>query len=167
MAIPKTRDELGSAMETAYAKLCADLDRLTAGQSREVCVDDWTVVDVLTVRTWWGNAVVGWIDAGRRGEVPQTPAPGFGWKDTPRLNAGVIADAPKRRSWKRVRSDFEASHDAVVAALARLSDAELEAPGQFEWAGRWPVLRWVSVATTTGYASSRKYVRALLRKLEV
>ncbi|MGH1345720.1 MAG: ClbS/DfsB family four-helix bundle protein [Nannocystales bacterium] len=166
MAIPKTREELDSAMETAFGKLSLDLDRLSASQSREVCIDDWTVVDVLTVRTWWGHAVVEWIEAGQRGEIPQTPAPGFAWKDTPRLNAGIIADAPKRRSWKRVRADFAASREAVLAALEQLSDTELEGEGEFEWAGRWPVLRWVSVATTTGYASSRKYVRALLRRLE-
>lgn len=153
-------------MDTAYAKLRADLDRVSASQSREVCIDDWTVVDLLTVRTWWGNAVAAWIDAGRRGEVPQTPAPGYAWKDTPRLNAGIIAGASKRRSWRRVRADLEESRNAVVDSLAQLSDAELEVAGQFAWAGRWPVLRWVSISTTTGYASSRKYVRALLRRLE-
>lgn len=166
MAIPTDRQELRTAIDTTYGKLCVDLDRLTASQAREVCVDDWTVVDVLTVRTWWARAVVGWIEAGQRGEVPQTPAPGYSWRETPRLNTKTIADAPKRRSWKRVRAEFEDSHDAVIATLEQLSDPELEQVGQFEWAGRWPVLRWVSISTATGYASSRTYVRALLRRLE-
>ena len=166
MAIPKTRADLLGAMQPAFDKLCADLDRVSAKHSKEACVDDWSVVDLLTVRTWWANAVVGWIEAGHRGEVPEVPAPGFSWRETPALNAEVIAKAPKRRSWVRVRADFEASQAAVLEALESLSDAQLEDAGAFEWAGKWPVLRWVSVATTTGYVSARKYVRALLRRLD-
>jgi hypothetical protein len=164
MPIPKTRAQLLAAMEPAFEKLNAELDRLTARTAKEICVDDWSVVDLLTVRTWWANAVVSWIEAGQRGETPAIPAPGFGWRQTPALNASVVAKAPKRRSWVRVRAELEASYDAVLGALEGLSDDELESTGVFEWAERWPVLRWVSIGTTTGYVSARKYVRALLRK---
>ena len=164
MPIPKTRAQLLAAMEPAFEKLNTDLDRLTARKAKEICVDDWTVVDLLTVRTWWADAVVSWIDAGHRSQTPPIPAPGFGWRQTPALNASIIAKAPKRRSWVRVRAELDASFDAVLEALESLSDHELESVGVFAWAERWPVLRWVSISTTTGYVSARKYVRAMLRR---
>ncbi|MEM6294481.1 MAG: ClbS/DfsB family four-helix bundle protein [Myxococcota bacterium] len=163
MPIPKTRAQLLGAMEPAYAKLNSDLDRLSARAARQVCVDDWSVVDVLTVRTWWAHAVVSWIEAGQRDETPPIPAAGFSWRQTPALNDSIIARAPKRRSWSRVRTDLDESYDAVLAALQGLGDEELERTGTFVWAGRWPVVRWVSVSTTTGYASARRFVRAMLR----
>ncbi len=166
MPIPTTRSQLTSAMDTAYDKLGLDLDRVTAATAKACCVDDWTVIDLITVRTWWANSVVGWIEAGQRGETPPTPAPGYTWKQTPQLNREVIVAAPRRRSWKRVRAELGAGHDAVHRTLQSLRDEELERAGVFDWAGRWPVLRWVSIATTTGYVSARKYVRALLRRLD-
>ncbi len=163
MPIPTTRAELLAAITSTYDKLQADLDRVDARTSKEICVDDWSIADLLVVRTRWAEMVVEWIEAGVRGEVPETPAPGYRWKDTPRLNNDLIAAAP-RRSWKARRAEFVASHDAVVDAVAGLSKHQLERVGVFEWAGKWPITRWVSISTATGYTSARKYVRAVLRR---
>ena len=164
MAIPKTRAELLEAIETTYGKLAEDLERVDARTSKEVCVDDWTIVDLLVVRTRWAEMVVEWIEAGKRGEVPPIPAKGYTWKETPRLNRDIIAGAPKRRSWKATKEAFAASHDAVLEAIDGLSKRELERVGEFPWADKWPVLRWVSISTSTGYASARKYIRKVLRE---
>jgi len=166
MPIPKTRAELLDGMQTAYDKLQDDLARVDARTSKLICVDDWRIVDLLVVRTRWAEMVVEWIEAGRRGEVPETPAPGYKWKETPRLNRDIIAAAPKRRAWKATKEAFVASHDAVLEAVDGLSKRELERVGVFEWADKWPVLRWISISTTTGYVSARKYIRKVLREQE-
>ena len=91
MPIPKTRSELTELVGSTYSKLRAELDAAGPGIADLPCVDDWTVKDLLAVRAWWTEHVVDWIEAWRRGERPVTPAPGYAWRETPRLNADIVA----------------------------------------------------------------------------
>ena len=127
-----------------------------------VCVDAWTVKQVLAIRAWWTVAVVGWIEAGRTGATLELPAPGFGWNETPRLNASIAAGAAGI-DWTAVVSRLEQGYRAVISTIDSLDDRELLEPGVFDWAGKWPIARWISINTTRQYTTARKYVRRALR----
>ncbi|MDJ0106070.1 ClbS/DfsB family four-helix bundle protein, partial [Rhodococcus erythropolis] len=91
MAQTLSREELASALDSAYSKLDALLDGVAEADAFDaVAVDAWTVHDVLAVRVWWAEAVVEWIGAGLRDETPQTPAAGYKWTQTPALNQSVV-----------------------------------------------------------------------------
>jgi hypothetical protein len=162
MPIPKTREELADLLADTYARLAAELDSAGSGVALLPCVDDWTVKELLAVRAWWSEAVVGWIEAGRRGERPVTPAPGFGWSETPRLNR-EIARASRDEPWASVRGRLEAGYRRAVATVRALDDEELLAVGAFPWAGRWPLARWLSINTARQYTTARTFVRRALR----
>ena len=163
MPIPKTREELLDWIATTYIKLEAELDSAGPRLGSLPCVDDWTVKDLLAVRAWWTERVLDWIDAGLRGEVPVTPAPGYRWKETPRLNAEFGRKA-RRQSYREIRRRLAQGHRRLLRTIDALDDAELLGVGAFEWAGSYPLSRWISINTARQYQTARSFIRKALRE---
>ena len=95
MPIPRSRADLRDSVQVSYAKLVAELHAAGPRAGSIRCVDNWTIKDLLAVRLWWTESVLSWVDAGRRGEVPITPAEGYRWQETPRLNADTVEQAKR------------------------------------------------------------------------
>lgn len=164
---PTTRRELRDGLETAARKLFGEIDAAidALGPERSGALslsEDWSLVDVLVVREWWTRAVTSWCIAGVRGDVPVLPAEGYAWRETPRLNADVIA-ARGEVSLEQIRAELERSAVALVTAFEERSDAELLRTGVFEWAGKWPLARWIAVNSTRQYTTARTMLRRALR----
>ena len=147
------------------SKLLAELDEAGPEVGRIRCVDDWTVKDLLAVRAWWTESVVNWIEAGRRGETPVTPAPGYTWQETPRLNADVVK-ASRSEPFDSIRARLERDFRRVLSTIDALDDTELLQVGAFEWAGKWPIARWISINTARQYMTARTYIRRALRETD-
>ncbi len=159
--IPRTRAQLVDQIETAWSKLEAELDAAPEGIGDVVCVDDWTVRDMLAVRAWWTHSGVDWIEAGRKGAngvALELPAPGYRWSETPRLNASIVEQSAER-SLAEVEADLRAGVDRVRAVIRSLDDRELCEVGAFGWTGKWPVCRWLSINTARQYVTARTYLR--------
>lgn len=163
MPIPETRDELIELVTTSFAKLRDELDRGGPALAGLTCVDDWSVKDLLAVRAWWTERVVRWVDAGRRGKVPITPARGYRWRETPRLNADVVRRA-RRTPYRTIRARLERGAARVLTLIDQLDDAELLEAGAFEWAGKYPVSRWISINTARQYTTARAFIRRAIRR---
>jgi hypothetical protein len=160
--IPKSRVELTDLVTTSFEKLRGELDGLDAGLADTPCVDDWTVRDLLAVRAWWTESVVAWIEAGRHGESPVTPAEGYRWHETPRLNAMIVREA-RDQSYRTIRRRLERGQARALALIGELDDRELLEVGAFEWAGKWPIARWISLNTARQYTTARTLIRRALR----
>lgn len=163
MPIPKTRIELTDLVTTNFMKLRGELDRGGPSLGRVACVDDWSVKDVLAVRAWWTANVIDWIETGRRGETPVTPAEGYAWSDTPRLNADIV-EAARDESYSSIRARLERGFKRVLATIDALDDDELLGVGVYEWAGKWPVSRWISINTQRQYETAHTFIRRAMRE---
>jgi hypothetical protein len=96
-----------------------------------------------------------WVQAGRRGECPTTPAKAYGWNETPRLNADIVRSA-RDQSYRLIRARLERGAARVLSTIDGLDDAELLQVGVFSWAGKWPVSRWISVNTARQYTTAQR-----------
>ena len=163
MPIPKSRTELIDYVQSTFGKLQVELDAAGPGVGNIHCVDDWSVKDLLAVRVWWTESVIDWVEAGRRGECPITPAQGYRWKETPRLNANVVKKC-RRESYRSIRSRLERVYERVMPAIDSLDDRELLEVGTFAWAGNYPVSRWISINTARQYTTARTLIRRALRE---
>ncbi len=163
MPIPKSRGELIELVTTSFDKLRAELDEAGPKLADLPCVDDWSVKDLLAVRAWWTESVVDWIEAGRRGESPTTPAPGYRWTETPRLNADLVR-AARKQSYAKIRARLERGYERVLATIDSLEDKELLRAGKFKWAGKWPISRWIAINTGRQYTTARTLIRRALRE---
>ena len=162
MPIPKTRAELTDQLHSSFEKLRTELDGGGPRLGSLSCVDDWTVKDLLAVRVWWTEKVVVWIEAGRRRETPITPAEGYRWKETPRLNADLV-EAARNKSFRSLRGRLETGFGRVVQLVEELDDEELLEVGTFPWAGKYPIRRWISLNTVRQYTTARALVRRAKR----
>ncbi|MFC6357197.1 ClbS/DfsB family four-helix bundle protein [Luethyella okanaganae] len=127
-----------------------------------IAVDAWTVKDVLAIRARWTEMVAAWVIAGVRGETPRTPALGYTWGETPRLNADIVA-AEADATPAQLRHRLGAALASIELAVSDLSDEDLLSTGRFSWTRAWCVSRWVSTNTITQYASLGRMVRRVLR----
>ena len=166
MPFPRTRIELTDCVRTTYEKLEAELDAAGSGVGDIHCVDDWSVKDLLAVRAWWTESVTNWVEAGQRGEQPITPARGYRWKETPRLNSDVVKKS-QRESYRSIRRRLKKGFERVMATIDSLNDHELLDTDAFEWAGKYPVSRWISINTARQYTTARKFVRRALRESRI
>lgn len=162
MPIPRTRDKLTDQLRTSYSKLHAELEAAGPDIAELNCVDDWSVKDLLAVRAWWTEHVIDWVEAGRRGERPTTPAEGYRWNETPRLNADIVKKN-RRRSYGAVCKQLAQGYQRVMGTIDSLDDKELLEARVFPWAGRYPVSRWISINTTRQYTTARTYIRRAVR----
>ena len=163
MPIPSTRGELIDLTRSTFERLRVELDAAGARVGNLPCVDDWSVKDLLAVRAWWTEKVVDWIEAGRRGEIPKTPAEGYKWSETPRLNADLVK-ACRRESYRSVRRRLDQGFERVMQAIDALDDRELLGIGAFAWAGKHPVSRWISINTARQYTTALTFIRRAVRK---
>ncbi len=163
MPIPSTRAELTDLIRSSFAKLHAELEAAGAWVGRLPCVDDWSVKDLLAVRAWWTEKVIDWIEAGRRGRTPITPAEGYLWNETPRLNADVVR-AARPEPYRSVRTRLERGFERVMRMIDSLDDKELLEVGVYAWAGKYPLSRWISINTARQYTTARALIRRALRE---
>jgi len=163
MTIPNTRAELRDLTCSTFEKLRAELEAAGPRVGSIGCVDDWSVKDLLAVRAWWTENVIDWIEAGIRDETPITPAEGYRWNETPRLNADVVK-AARRESYRSVRARLERGFERVIHTIDALDDTELLGIGVFTWAGKYPISRWISINTAWQYTTARTFIRRALRE---
>jgi len=163
MPIPRTRSQLLDQVTTSYDRLRRLLDEGGDPLATLTAVDNWSVKDLLAVRAWWTESVLKWIQAWRRGQRPVTPAPGYQWRETPRLNDD-LARAARKASYRSIRRRLDRGYRRVIATIDALDDLELLRVGTFPPAGKWPVSRWISINTARQYTTAAAYVRRALRE---
>ena len=156
--IPKSRQHLLELLERNFTRLLDEIDDLDPQDAQLMCDAQFSIKDILAVRRWWADAVVGWVQDGKRGKRLTLPAEGFTWRETPALNLQTARKC-RKISYRTTVKRLIASHDKVVALIDSLSDRELTRIGVFQWAGKWPVMRWISVSTASQYDGARKLIR--------
>lgn len=162
-SIPKSRRHLVEMTRTNFEKLRQEIDQAGSGLASLPCTDEWSVKQLLAVRAWWTEAVIEWVRLGRKGKVPITPAEGYRWNETPRLN-NDIARTAKRKSFKSIVQRLDDGFAELMLVIDSLDDRELLKVGAFEWAGKYPIARWLSLNTARQYATARAFIRRALRE---
>ena len=162
MPIPTSRTDLVTSIETEFRKLSDAIEAAGPECAHTVCIDDWTLNDLLAVRVWWSRHVIDWVIAGLNGDQPVVPAPGYKWNETPRLNADVIAEN-RGMTFDQLVEQLRVAYRRVLDMIEQLDDGQLMGAGTFAWAGKWPVARWISIGTTRQYTSARTAIRRMVR----
>jgi len=123
----------------------------------------WSVKDVLAHLVAWQQLNLDWYAAGRRGEKPTIPAPGYTLRDLPRFNQ-MLYRRHHRRALRAVAADYARWHERVVALIASLSDEDLVTLGRWAWTGpSWTLSDYLRAATAAHYLWARKRIRRWAR----
>lgn len=155
------KKELLQAIDREYASLEELLTKLKPRQmtQRGVTRGGWSVKDILAHLFEWQQMNLRWYEIGLRGEEQKMPAPGFTWREIPRLNA-MFYRKHRRRSLNSVRYDFRISHARIVTLINMLSDSELTTIGYFNWTGpSWTLSDYFRANTAAHYLWARTRIR--------
>ncbi len=163
--IPQNRSHLMELIDGHFDKLLRELEDIDDTSAAAMCDEDFSIKDILAVRVWWSEAVIKWIKAGQQGKTLPIPAKGYSWKETPALNLATAQSSKTKKTYTDIKRKLIASKRKVCKLIESLSDEELTQVGVYEWAGKWPVMRWVSVSTSTQYDGARKLIRKAKRSM--
>jgi hypothetical protein len=149
--------ESRAALEKVTAK--ADSEAMT----RPGTCGEWSGKDVLAHVAHWQELHLGWWAAVQRGETPETPAPGFTWKDIDRLNHRIYlthCDQSLEDVLRYLRETFE----RFMAVIEATPEEDLFRPGLVPFIGKRTLARWyVEYAFHDGFGRNKIY-NALVRK---
>jgi len=119
----------------------------------------WSVKDILAHLVEWQQMNLSWYAAGRRGEKPAMPAPGYTLRELPRLNEAIYRKH-HRRSLAAVVHDYQSYHEQVVTLIRTLPDADLVTLQRFSWTGpSWTLSDYLRAATAAHYLWARTRIR--------
>ena len=141
------------AFPEAYLKTLTD-EQMTVPD----VVGVWYVKDVLAHLIEWEQMVLSWHAAGLCGEIPELPAPGFKWNQTPALNQQIYLKH-KDRSLEEVLDQFQASYQEILGMIQSLSNEELFTASQFAWTKKNTLGTYFVSATSSHYLWARKEIR--------
>jgi hypothetical protein len=159
----ESKESLIAAIRAEHDAFCERLEEVPRSRTCEggVWGDGWTVVDLVGHLAEWQAMFLGWYADGIRGVAPRMPAPGYTWRETPRLNRDIWAKH-RRRSLAAVRNDFEAGYREIRQLVERLSEEELLRPGHFAWAGGNALTTYLGPNTASHYRFGTKVLKRWL-----
>jgi len=124
--------------------------------------DGWSIKDLIAHITEWEQMFLLWFRAGEDGLVPEMPAPGFKWNETPALNQAIWRKH-RRRALKRVLAEFAASHQEIRTVVVGLPQAQLLSPGRLAWTGKNSLSTYLAPNTCSHYRAAIRILKRWLR----
>jgi hypothetical protein len=154
-----TKAQLITITDESYDRLQQEVAGLTDDEMRKPgVVHNWTVKDVLAHIAGWERMFTGWMDALLRGERPDRPeAIDEAWLDA--TNARLYEESHDR-SPEAVRIEAAEWHEAIMALIERMSEADLFDPERFPLAGGRPIAPWVRGNADEHYDEHREQIAA-------
>lgn len=139
------------------------LAELTADQMVEAgVVGEWSVKDVLAHLVDWEQRFKGWYEAGLRGEVPETPAPGLSWRDLDVLNQQIY-EKHRARDLDAVMAEFDRSYEQVLAMVEGVAEEEMFQAGRYGWLGEENLVGYILVNTANHYRWAKTQIHRWIR----
>ena len=157
--------ELLSEIQRERSALDQTLAVLTPRQMTKpgVTRGGWSVKDILAHLVAWQQLNLDWYAAGRRGETPVLPAPGYTLRELPRFNQ-MLYRRHHRRSLQAITAEYAAYHARVVALIESLPDADLITLRRFSWTGpSWTLSDYLRACTAAHYLWARTRIRRWAR----
>jgi hypothetical protein len=161
----KTKVELLESIRSTRQQLEKKFGKLTPEQMVwPGSMGDWSVKDILAHLVDWEQRFIGWYQAGLRGEIPETPAPGLKWSELPKLNQQGY-ERHRHESLDEVMALYETSYKQILALIEGMSKDEIFTPKYYAWTGESSLLGWIAANTSSHYNWARRNIRTtVIRK---
>lgn len=162
----ESKQALMNDIRTAHDSLCARLEEIPQVRWQEPGVwgDGWTVSDLVSHLAEWQQMFLGWYEQGLGGAMPEMPARGYTWRQTPKLNR-AIREKHRSRSRVAAMAAFESGYSRIVQMVEALSPEQLLSPGHFSWTRKHPLTTYLGPNTASHYRFAIKVINRLLKRV--
>jgi hypothetical protein len=155
----KTKKELLESIQTTRELLDKKFSKLTPKQMVwPGSMDDWSVKDILAHLVDWEQRFIKWYKAGQKGEIPETPAPGFTWRELPNLNQEGF-EQHKNETLETVLERYEKSYLEIFELVESMQEQEIFEAKYYPWTGDSSLLPWIAANTSSHYNWARRNIR--------
>jgi hypothetical protein len=163
MPRPTNKKMLLDLMQKEHEKLIKQIDQLS---EEEIChhseITGYTIKDVLAHLTNWEQLCLTWYKAGKAGEEPQLPHPGYNWRQIPELNQ-MFYEKDKDKSLVEVLKDFHASYEEIHSTIETIDEQEMFTPEIYPWTNKNAMGTYFVSATSSHYVWAQKEVKKCLK----
>jgi hypothetical protein len=160
----RTKTELLESILETRDQLNKKFSKLTPKQMTwPGSMDHWSVKDILAHLVDWEQRFISWYKAGQDGNVPETPAPGYSWRELPKLNQ-VGYEQHRDDKLENVLAEYKRSHQEIVKLVEGMTEQEIFEVGYYQWTGESPLLVWIAANTSSHYNWARRNIRTTVIK---
>lgn len=153
------KQEILDRIQTERRRLEQNLERLSDDQMMAPgVVGDWSVKDLLAHLVDWEQRFLGWYEAGLRGEVPETPAPGLGWSELDVLNQQIY-ESHRARKLADVREEFHTSYSQILETVRQMPEDVMFEVGHYKWLGQSNLTAYILANTANHYRWAKGQIR--------
>ncbi len=124
-------------------------------------VDESSVKDVLAHLADWEEHMPAWVEAARRGPVPEIE-PGLNWKQFEEFNRRIFA-RHREQPLDEVLVYFHGVHRRFMQMVESMPEDEMLAPGRYAFTGKGAIYNWLK-SYANHDAWGRRHIRAWLKE---
>ncbi|NKN35509.1 ClbS/DfsB family four-helix bundle protein [Agrobacterium sp. a22-2] len=161
MAIPQTKAELLSAIDTSYRKLAADLKTVPPEKVRDLSLEGHragtmiSVADLMAYLIGWNELVLKWYRLKRDHLPVDFPETGFKWNELGLLAQKFYEDYAQL-SYEELLARLAAAKDGIVSMVSECSNDGLYGG---PWYEKYTLGRMIQLNTASPYANARSRLR--------
>ncbi|MFW9810015.1 MAG: ClbS/DfsB family four-helix bundle protein [Candidatus Thorarchaeota archaeon] len=126
-------------------------------------VGEWSVKDILAHLFDWEQRFLGWYEAGLRGEVPETPAPGLKWSQLRILNQRIF-EKYQDRALSDIKKEFQSSFEKVLETVNDIPEKDLFKIGRYQWTGKDTIGGFILANTANHYRWAKSRIRSWMKR---
>ena len=146
-----------------YERLISILSQLTEKQRDETFVfDNRTTKDIVAHLYAWQLLELTWYNEGMKNKKPEIPAPGYTFKDAPKLNEKLYQEY-KDISWTELEKKFAESHKKLLTIIKNHTDEELTTKKKYSWTGSTNMASYFASALSSHYVWAIDLVRTQVK----
>lgn len=121
-------------------------------------VDQWSLKDLIAHLSEWEAKFIEWYQAGKRGEVPETPAPGYTWRELDEVNQQIY-EKHHQRPVEEILHESQISFQRMMAVVEGISAEQLFEPGYYAWTKKATLAEYVAGCGYEHYDWAKEHIR--------
>lgn len=147
----RTKQELIDLGKEQYDLLLQNLKEIESEKLQDDFVfENRTPKDIVAHLVAWHKLMETWYTKGMDDEEVEIPAPGYSFKDTPKLNEDLYQEY-KNVEWDDIIAEFKSTHKLMMGWIKKHSDKELFTKKLYNWSGSTSIGSYFASATSSHY----------------
>ncbi|HSV95100.1 MAG TPA: ClbS/DfsB family four-helix bundle protein [Spirochaetia bacterium] len=159
MARAQNKKQLLDFGKIEFDRLIQLVSSLNSDQrDKEFVFDNRTAKDIIAHLLAWQLLELTWYQEGMSGIKPAIPAPGYTFKDAPKLNEKLYQEY-KSITWDNLVKQFTASHKKLISIVNKHTDEELSTKKKYAWTGSTSITCYLASALSSHYVWAIDLIR--------
>jgi hypothetical protein len=162
MSRPLNKKELIEFSEDKYNSLITKIKNLSNKEVNKHGKNGRSTKDNLAHVYAWQLMMLTWYNEGMANKNPAMPAPGYTWKDSPKLNQEIDKKYKKTPLSKLIK-EITKTHKQLIKLMNKHSEEELFTKKKYSWTGSSSLAVYLRLSTYSHYDWALKKIKKTIQ----